>query len=133
MNTFGGNPVSCVQAMNVLKIIKREKLMENAEKRGNQILKNLRKIQEKCEFIGDVRGEGLLIGIEIVENKKTKKENPKLANEIMEETKNCGLLIGKGGFLGNVIRLTPSYVITEQDADFITDSIAYAIDKATSK
>ena len=133
MNTFGGNPISCAQAATVLKIIKRDGLVEQARVRGAQIRSGLDALKKKHPILGDIRGHGLLIGLEIVNNHKEKKQDGAAALEIMEQCRSIGLLVGRGGYFGNVIRLTPSYVITEEDADFIVQALDYAISAVQAK
>ncbi|HVP26398.1 MAG TPA: acetyl ornithine aminotransferase family protein, partial [Candidatus Bathyarchaeia archaeon] len=82
-STFGGNPVSCAAANAVINVIKEEKLLENATKQGAHIMKRLGELKEQCEIVGDVRGKGLMIGMEIVEDKESKKPAAKKASEIM--------------------------------------------------
>src|SRR5207247_10829179 len=71
-NTFGGNPVSCAAALQVISVIRDEHLLENATKQGSYMMKRLREMQEKYPIIGDVRGKGLMIGAAIVKDPKTK-------------------------------------------------------------
>lgn len=122
-NTFGGGPIQCRVGMEVLKIIKDEKLDENADSVGDHLVARLKKIQEKSRFIGDVRGKGLMIGMDIVKNKETKEPCAETANRVMEETREAGILFGKGGPFGNIIRVQPPLTLTKQDADYVADTI----------
>ena len=96
-NTFGGNPVVCAQGMAVLEIIEREKLQENALKIGSQLLAGLNRLKEKHNLIGDVRGKGLMLGIELVKDRATKEPAKAETAQVMENAKDMGLLLGKGG------------------------------------
>src|SRR5438034_3903052 len=117
-NTFGGNPVVCAQGRAVLEIIDREKLQENSLKIGNQILAGLNKLKEKHNLIGDVRGKGLMLGIELVKDRATKEPAAAECAQIMEASRDMGLLVGKGGLYGHTIRFSPPMCLHERDADF---------------
>jgi 4-aminobutyrate aminotransferase len=111
-STFGGNPLSCVAAMEVLEIIKEEKLLENAEKQGNYIMKWLRDTKEEHEIVGDVRGKGLMIGVEFVEDKQSKKAGPDQAREVMLRCWRRGVAIVTCGV--STLRLVPPLTITRE-------------------
>lgn len=96
-NTFAGNPVSCAAGKAVLEIIERENLQQNCSLVGDYLLEGLHNLQDKYECIGDVRGCGLMVGIDLVKNRETKEANSELASQIHEVSKDLGLLIGKGG------------------------------------
>ena len=91
-NTFAGNPVSCTAGKAVLEIIEREKIQENCCTVGDYLLKSLKDLQKKHEAIGDVRGSGLMIGVDLVKNRETKEPNPELTAQIHELSKDLGLL-----------------------------------------
>src|SRR5213596_1856314 len=118
-NTFGGNPVVCAQGMAVLEVIEHEKLQENSLKIGNQILSGLNRLKEKYELIGDVRGKGLLLGIELVTDRQSKDPAKEECAQILENCKEMGLLLGKGGLWGQTIRFSPPMCINQQDAVFL--------------
>src|SRR5437763_7857715 len=99
-NTFGGNPVVCAQGMAVLEVIDREKLQANSLKIGNRILGGLNKLKQKHNIIGDVRGKGLLLGIELVKDRQSKEPAKEECAQVMETCKEMGLLLGKGGLWG---------------------------------
>jgi alanine-glyoxylate transaminase/(R)-3-amino-2-methylpropionate-pyruvate transaminase len=120
-NTFGGNPVVCAQGMAVLEIIEREKLQENALKIGNQLLVGLTRLQQKHNIIGDVRGKGLMLGIELVKDRKTKEPAKAECAKVLETARELGLLLGKGGLWGQTIRFSPPMCLTSADADFLLD------------
>lgn len=114
-STFGGNPVACVAAIATINVIKMEDLLENASKQGNYIMKHLRDFAEKNEIIGDVRGKGLMIGVEIVEDKKSKKPAPKKAKEIMMRSWRRGIAIITCGT--STVRIAPPLNITRELVD----------------
>ena len=126
LSTFGGNPVSCAAALANIDVLLNEGLPGNATRRGAQILKRLGAFQERCPLIGDVRGKGLMIGIELVlDQQKTP-----AAQEAIQVRATCrehGLLIGLGGVYGNVLRLQPPLVLTAAEADKACDIIEKAI------
>ncbi len=120
-NTFGGNPVVMAQASAVLEVIERENLQANALKMGERITNGLNWLKEKHNIIGDVRGKGLLLGIELVTDRATKEPATAECGQILELCKEMGLLLGKGGLHGQTIRFSPPMCLDEADADFIID------------
>jgi alanine-glyoxylate transaminase/(R)-3-amino-2-methylpropionate-pyruvate transaminase len=128
-NTFGGNPVVCAQGKAVLEVIEREQLQANALKVGNHILAGLEKLQLKHNVIGDVRGRGLMIGVELVKDRQTKEPGKAECARVMELAREMGLLIGKGGLWGQTIRIKPPLCITLADADFLLEVLDAAFTK----
>jgi alanine-glyoxylate transaminase/(R)-3-amino-2-methylpropionate-pyruvate transaminase len=120
-NTFGGNPVVCAIGKAVLEVIEKEKLQENALKLGGIILEGLRKLQQKYKVIGDVRGKGLMLGVELVKDRKTKEPAKAECSAVLEYAREMGLLLGKGGLWGQSIRFAPPMCITKADAEFILE------------
>jgi len=121
--TFGGNPLACAASLAVLDVIQTERLMENAVKQGNYIMKRLNEVKEKSEILGDVRGKGLMIGAEIVENKKSKASAPKKAEEIMMRSWKRGVALITCG--KSTIRIAPPLVITK---DLVDSALEIIID-----
>ena len=117
ISTFGGNPVTAVAARATIEVIEEEKLLENAESVGGYFRQKLDELKEKHALIGDVRGMGLMQGLELVKDRKTKEPAPEATNQFMERCRSNGLLIGKGGLYGNVIRLSPPLNIRRSDVD----------------
>jgi alanine-glyoxylate transaminase/(R)-3-amino-2-methylpropionate-pyruvate transaminase len=115
-NTYAGNPWATMQAAETLSILEQEDIRSKASELGEVIMGELKEFQKSSKLVGDVRGRGLLIGIELVKDKKTKAYATEETLEVMEEARDRGLLIGKGGMYGNVIRLTPPMCITKDDA-----------------
>ncbi|KAH7672540.1 alanine-glyoxylate transaminase / (R)-3-amino-2-methylpropionate-pyruvate transaminase protein [Dioscorea alata] len=128
-NTFGGNPVCTAGAHAVLKVLEKEKLQENALIVGSYLKDRLKVLQEKHEIIGDVRGRGLMLGVELVTDRKLKTPAIVEILHAMEEMKEIGVLVGKGGFYGNVFRITPPLCFTKDDADFLVDAMDLAMSK----
>jgi len=117
ISTFGGNPITSVAAKATIDLIEEDRLMDNAEAVGNYFRQGLESLKDKHDLIGDVRGMGLMQAIELVKDHKTKDVAPQETNQFMEECRNRGLLIGKGGLYGNVIRMSPPLNIGKSDVD----------------
>ena len=117
ISTFGGNPVTSVAAKATIEFIEEEKLLENAETVGNYFRGKLVELQDKYPLIGDIRGKGLMLGLELVKDCATKEPAPEATNQLLERTREHGLLIGKGGLYANVIRLSPMLNIAKSDVD----------------
>jgi 4-aminobutyrate aminotransferase len=117
ISTFGGNPVTSVAAKATIEFIEEEKLLENSETVGNYFRGKLDELQRKYPVIGDVRGKGLMLGMELVKDRETKEPAPEATNQFLERTREHGLLIGKGGLYSNVIRLSPMLNISKADVD----------------
>jgi len=105
ISTFGGNPVTCAAAHATIEVIEEENLVENARVMGDRLRDGLNVLKEKYPVIGDVRGMGLMQGMELVGEKK--KPDVESTKRVMELTKTKGLLVGKGGTYGNVLRVAP--------------------------
>ena len=128
-NTFGGNPVSCAAGMAVLEIIDRENLQKNCLDRGNQLMEGYRKLMAKHTIIGDVRGRGLMTGIELVKDRRTKEPAREECLRVFERAKDLGLLMGKGGFYANTLRIKPPMCITKADVEFLLEVLDIALDE----
>jgi alanine-glyoxylate transaminase/(R)-3-amino-2-methylpropionate-pyruvate transaminase len=118
-NTFGGNPIVSAIGKAVLEVIERENLQANSLKLGNHILAGLEKLKAKHNLIGDVRGKGLMLGLELVKDRATKEPAKAECAQVLENCRALGLLLGKGGLHGNTIRFAPPMCITQADADFM--------------
>jgi len=115
-STMGGNPVACAAVIAVIEIMEQEKLEENALRIGGIMKSRLLTMMERSPFVGDVRGMGLVMGVELVKDKKTKEPAPDLTRKLIDLAANHGLLIGSVGGFGNVIRVAPPLVISEAEA-----------------
>jgi alanine-glyoxylate transaminase/(R)-3-amino-2-methylpropionate-pyruvate transaminase len=120
-NTYGGNPLACRVGSEVLKIIEDEHLQQNSKDMGEIFLRRWHKMMEKSDIIGDVRGKGLLVGMEIVKCKESRLPNPEKCLELVSHFREHGILAGKGGLYGNIIRLGPPMCITKADVDYACD------------
>ncbi len=120
-NTFGGGPVQMAAAGAVLDVLEKEKLADNAAEVGSYLMGRLKKLERESAHVGEARGMGLMIGVEIVKDQKRKEPAPELAAKLLDLTKERGLLIGKGGLAGNVLRVKPPLCVTRRDADFAAD------------
>ncbi len=117
ISTFGGNPVTSVAARATIEVIEEENLLENAHTVGTYFRGKLEELKEKYALIGDVRGMGLMQALELVKDRQTKEPAPQETVRVMERARDNGLLIGKGGLSGNVIRLSPMLNISKPDVD----------------
>jgi len=115
--TFGGNPVASVAARAVIEVIEEEKLLENTHVVGSYFRARLEELKEKHPLIGDVRGMGMMQGLELVRDRQTKEPAPTETAELMERARANGLLVGRGGLYGNVIRMAPPMNISKADVD----------------
>ncbi len=132
-NTFGGNPVSCIVGLAVLDVIEEEKLQENALKTGNKIMEDFKELQKEYQVIGDVRGSGLFIGVELVKNPETIEPAPELANEIVERMKEEGVLLNTEGPYNNVLKIKPPIIFNEENAEQLTSTFAKVLKERLSR
>ncbi len=116
-NTFGGGPMAMAAADAVMDVYEKENLGANAKKVGDRLISGLKKLGMKDERVGEVRGMGLMVGVELVKDKKSKEFAPDLALRVVESMKEQGVLVGKGGLEGNVVRIKPPLIWTAPDAD----------------
>jgi 4-aminobutyrate aminotransferase len=115
ISTFGGNPVTMVAAMTNVDYIRKHDLAGNAARMGALLVDGLRELYDKHPIVGEVRGKGLMIGVELVRDRATKEPASEETARVMEICKDAGVLIGRGGLLGNVLRLTPPLVVNADD------------------
>ena len=116
-STTGGSPVSCAAAHAVLDIFEEEGLVENSARMGEYMLARLKKIERESKYLGEARGRGLVMGLEFVADKETKEPSKEITWQVVEECAREGLCVGVVGFYGNVIRVAPPLVITEDLAE----------------
>jgi 4-aminobutyrate aminotransferase len=117
ISTFGGNPVSVAASLATIEVMEEEANPQYIGNVGQHLRQGLERLQEKYPVIGDVRGMGLMQGIELVKDRKTKEPAAAAVNQLFEETRRRGLIIGKGGMYGNVIRIAPPLVATTTHVD----------------
>jgi alanine-glyoxylate transaminase/(R)-3-amino-2-methylpropionate-pyruvate transaminase len=122
-NTFGGNPVSVTQGLATLEIIDRDNIQENARVVGSRLKERLLALQERHALVGEVRGMGLMLGVELVRDRQTKEPAGSETADVLERARERGLLLGKGGLYGNTLRIKPPMCLTRDDADFIADCL----------
>ncbi|MFO0873917.1 MAG: aspartate aminotransferase family protein [Phycisphaerales bacterium] len=132
-NTFGGNPVSTAQGLATLNVILDEGVQAHAKRVGAKLVDGLRALQRRHRLIGDVRGRGLMVGMELVTDRTTKTPATKETADIFERAKDLGVLLGKGGFFGNVIRIKPPMCITEEDVQFLLEVLDRCLTEAESR
>ncbi|XP_030669641.1 alanine--glyoxylate aminotransferase 2, mitochondrial isoform X1 [Nomascus leucogenys] len=127
-NTFGGNPMACAIGSAVLEVIKEENLQENSQEVGTYMLLKFAKMRDEFEIVGDVRGKGLMIGIEMVQDKISRRPLPcEEVNQIHEDCKHMGLLVGRGSIFSQTFRIAPSMCITKPEVDFAVEVFRSAL------
>ncbi len=124
INTFGGNPLSSRAALVTLETIAREQLVANAKRQGETILAALGEMRGRHALVGDVRGRGLMIGVELVKDRKTKEPAAQETSDVVEAMRARGVLIGRGGRWGSVLRIQPPLVF----GDLETSEMLQALD-----
>jgi 4-aminobutyrate aminotransferase-like enzyme len=122
-NTYGGNPVSCAIGLAVLDVIRDEQLQANALKAGAHLMNGLRQLMDKHPLIGDVRGLGLFVGIELVSDRETLAPATEQASYVANRMKECGILLSTDGPFHNVLKIKPPLMFTEADADFLVGTL----------
>ena len=127
LSTFGGNPVSCASSLATIQVIEEERLVKRAEEAGDRAMKRLKELQNEYPMIGEVRGKGLMIGVELVKDPRSKAPAKEEAERLREMLRIRGVLIGIGGPKGNVLRLQPPLVVSdgqmEQALQSVEDSL----------
>src|SRR3977135_1305550 len=126
-NTFGGNPVCMAAGLAVIDVIDEDGLQENSRVIGKRLKDGFTALAKQHQLIGDVRGMGLMLGVELVRDRKTKEPAKKEALAVLEAAREMGVLVGKGGLDGNVLRIKPPMCITAEDADFTLDVLDRAL------
>ncbi len=116
-STFGGNPVACAAGLAVLNVLEEEHLQEHASRVGAHLMNGLKAMQERHALIGDVRGSGLFLGIDLVLDRNTREPAPLQASYVVNRLRDCGILTGTDGPYHNVIKLRPPLVFSQADAD----------------
>lgn len=128
-NSFGGNPVSCAIGHAVLKVIEEEELQKNAFRVGNELKTLLNEVKSVHDIIGDVRGKGLFLGIEIIRDLETLEPDKQVTHRIVNEMRNRKILLSSDGPDHNVIKVKPPMVFNSSNALFLVETL----DKVLSK
>jgi len=128
LTTYGGNPVCCAAALATLEIHREEKLGEQSKRKGDWVIGELRRRLADAPCVGDIRGRGLMIGIEFVADRKTKQPAPKTARAVRERCRDLGVLVGQGGLHKNVVRIQPPLVISDAQLERVADAICKTVD-----
>ena len=128
-NTYGGNPVSMAAGLAVLDVIEQDGLQENSRIIGGRFKAGLQKLQRAHPIVGDVRGMGLMIGVELVRDRATKEPAKQETLDVLEAAREMSVLLGKGGLDGNVLRIKPPMCITAADADYALEVLDQAFSR----
>ncbi len=130
-NTFGGNPVSCAAACAVLDVIEQDKLQQHALEVGDCIIKGLGKLADRYDCIGDVRGSGLFLALELVADREARTPATDLAAAVVNDLRNRGVLTGSIGPDANILKLRPPMVLTAGDAGHLLDALDESLQALT--
>jgi len=133
MSTFGGNPVSCAAGVATIDMLLEEHLPERAARVGAMVRSRLDAFAVESELVGEIRGSGLMIGVELVRNRSTKEPATSEAAAVKRHCRERGVLIGVGGSLGNVVRIQPPLVIGEEELDRAIGVIEEAVTSLTAQ
>jgi len=132
-NTYANNPVSMAAGLAVLDIIDEDGLQENCRVLGARFKRGLLKLQQSYHLIGDVRGKGLMLGVELVRDRGEKTPARQEVLDMLEALREMSVLVGKGGLDGNVLRIKPPMCITEADVDYALDALDSALTRVSRK
>jgi len=132
LSTFGGNPVSCAAALANIEYMLEEKLCEQSLEKGAYLMDRLNQLRRDQPMIGEVRGLGLMVGIELVSDEKRTPATAE-AEAVRDHCLAAGVLVGVGGVYGNVVRVQPPLVITKRQLDLAVDAIAHAVEQVQAK
>jgi 4-aminobutyrate aminotransferase / (S)-3-amino-2-methylpropionate transaminase / 5-aminovalerate transaminase len=127
LSTFGGNPVSCAAGLANIEVMLEERLPEESARKGEHAMTRLRQMAERHPLIGEVRGLGLMIGVELVKDRTTKEPAAREAATVRRLARESGVLIGVGGQGGNVVRIQPPLVIADAALDRALDVVDNAL------
>lgn len=116
-STYGGNPIACAGALAMLDVLQREKLPQRSKETGAVMLKRFKLLEERYTFVGDVRGIGMMLGIELVNNKSTKEPDKDKATDVIKGCYNNGLIVVRAGAYGNIVRILPPLNTNDDDIE----------------
>lgn len=126
-NTFGGNPVSCAAGLAVLDVMETENLQKNAYDVGNYLIDGIAKLARRHESIGDIRGSGLFLAVELVQNRESREPATELASEIVNALAKRGVLCNTIGLDDNILKLRPPMCLTNENADYFLDTLEHVL------
>ncbi|MEO5897226.1 MAG: aminotransferase class III-fold pyridoxal phosphate-dependent enzyme [Vicinamibacterales bacterium] len=126
-STFGGSTVSCAAGLAVLEVLEREDLQAHAHRVGNRLLGSLRALMDRYEIVGDVRGSGLFLGVELVKNRSTLEPAAAEADAIVNAMRDEGILMGTEGRFHNVLKIRPPMPFNDDDADVLVQTLAHVL------
>jgi 4-aminobutyrate aminotransferase-like enzyme len=122
-STFGGNPVSCAAALAVLDVIAEEQLLERVAEVGTYLRAGLDELAGRHEAVGDVRGTGLLLGVDLVDDRETRAPARETANQVVNDLRERGILVGLTGRAENVLKIRPPLVFGREHADRLIETL----------
>jgi 4-aminobutyrate aminotransferase-like enzyme/Ser/Thr protein kinase RdoA (MazF antagonist) len=128
-STFGGNPVACAAGLAVLDVLQEERLQENALRVGRHFIGRLKLLQEKHPLIGDVRGSGLFLGLDLVLDRQTREAAPAQASYVVNRLRERGILTGTDGPHHNVLKLRPPLIFTQSDVDLFVSTLGEILEE----
>jgi 4-aminobutyrate aminotransferase-like enzyme len=129
LSTFGGNPVSCAASLANIRCLQKENLPEEALRKGEILKTRLRKIRPGGIKIGDVRGKGLMVGVELIRDEESKTPAATEAGKARAMMREKGILIGVGGTFGNVLRIQPPLTISEEEIEKVVDALKNTLEQ----
>jgi alanine-glyoxylate transaminase/(R)-3-amino-2-methylpropionate-pyruvate transaminase len=121
--------MSCAAGRAVLRAIEEDHTLQNAKETGAYMKDKLQRLQVQYDIIGDIRGRGLMIGVELVKDRSTKEPADEEAGRIVEAAKDNGVIIGKGGAMGNMLRINPPLCIQKKDVDDVIEVLDQILSK----
>ncbi|MCY3772382.1 MAG: aminotransferase class III-fold pyridoxal phosphate-dependent enzyme, partial [Gemmatimonadetes bacterium] len=122
-HTYGANPTSCAAGRAVLEVLREDRLQENALKVGNSLLAGLRDLQQRYQVVGDVRGRGLMLAIELVRDRKTREPDADTTAAVFEACREHGLILSKSGPYRSVLRMVPPLCLSRGDVDSVISGL----------
>lgn len=132
LSTFGGNPVACAAGLANLDVIHEDELVARSAELGAWLLRNLQSLKARHDGIGDVRGLGLMAGLELVTDGEAKTPAPEMAAKVKAECRTRGILVGVGGFFGNVVRIQPPLMVEQNQLGLVIETLDEALAAAFS-
>jgi 4-aminobutyrate aminotransferase-like enzyme len=132
-STFGGNPVSCAAGLAVLEVLEEEHLQENALRVGDGLISRLKELQARHQLIGDVRGSGLFLGLDLVQDRETRRPATQEASYLTNRLRERGILTGTDGPYHNVIKLRPPLIFCEADSELLVATLNFILEEDPAK